>query len=412
MISRIILAALFIISSNVLFGQEEQDGIHFMDNQPWQEVLKQAKEQNKMIFMDCYTVWCGPCKVLAKEIFSQKKVGDFFNAHFVNVKYDMEKGDGKMLQKKYEKYIIGYPSMLLINSDGEVIHQMAGFHVADELIAGMKGGLEGKTLFVLREKYERGERDFETVRDYVDALNGAFLRGPIKKIVTDYVETIPVEKLLDPAIWKLVGAYITDPETDAYEFILNQIEKFQFQLNVDRYKLERQLKSGMVQVMKELTKKTICVNDIDSLDVLRAKIERFRGMLQTNIVKGFPTLLCELEIINSRLDNDVDMMSKLLDFGNRLNLLKNESRFVVNSYRYIATQTKNKNKLNQILNLLIELQEEQNKSTAKLLNYNYYDVIAFVYEKLGQKKNAEKAMLDYEQLEKVRSEEVHSIIKK
>ena len=68
--------------------------------------------------------------------------------------------------------------------------------------------------------------------------------------------------------------------------------------------------------------------------------------------------------------------------------------------------------MNQILNLLIELQEEQNKSTAKLLNYNYYDVIAFVYEKLGQKKNAEKAMLDYEQLEKVRSEEVHSIIKK
>ena len=183
----------------------------------------------------------------------------------------------------------------------------------------------------------------------------------------------------------------SDLETDAYEFILNQIEKFQFQLNVDRYKLERQLKSGMVQVMKELTKKTICVNDIDSLDLLRAKIERFRGMLQTNIVKGFPTLLCELEIINSRLDNDVDMMSKLLDFGNRLNLLKNESRFVVNSYRYIATQTKNKNKLNQILNLLIELQEEQNKSTAKLLNYNYYDVIAFVYEKLGQKKNAEKA---------------------
>ena len=94
MISRKILAALFIISSNVLFGQEDQDGIHFMDNPTWQEVLKQAKEQNKMIFMDCYTVWCGPCKVLAKEIFSQKKVGDFFNAHFVNVKYDMEKGDG------------------------------------------------------------------------------------------------------------------------------------------------------------------------------------------------------------------------------------------------------------------------------------------------------------------------------
>ena len=64
-----------------VFAQNEgQEGIVFMENQPWSEVLQKAKEQNRLIFMDCYTVWCGPCKGLAKDIFPQKKVGDFFNA--------------------------------------------------------------------------------------------------------------------------------------------------------------------------------------------------------------------------------------------------------------------------------------------------------------------------------------------
>ena len=59
------------------------------------EALEQAKAQGKMVFMDCYTTWCGPCKMMTEEVFPQKEAGDFFNAHFVNVKFDMEKGEGK-----------------------------------------------------------------------------------------------------------------------------------------------------------------------------------------------------------------------------------------------------------------------------------------------------------------------------
>ena len=55
------------------------------------EALEAAKSENKLVFMDCYTSWCGPCKALAKDIFTRKDVGDFFNANFINVKYDMEK---------------------------------------------------------------------------------------------------------------------------------------------------------------------------------------------------------------------------------------------------------------------------------------------------------------------------------
>ena len=81
--------------NTTLSAQETTKGISFHDNKPWKEILQLAKKENKLIFMDCYTSWCGPCKALAKNVFTQEKVGDFFNPRFINVKYDMEKGDGK-----------------------------------------------------------------------------------------------------------------------------------------------------------------------------------------------------------------------------------------------------------------------------------------------------------------------------
>ena len=59
------------------------------------EALEQAKVQGKMVFVDCYTTWCGPCKMMAQEVFSREDVGQFMNTRFVNVKLDMEKGEGR-----------------------------------------------------------------------------------------------------------------------------------------------------------------------------------------------------------------------------------------------------------------------------------------------------------------------------
>ena len=63
----------------------------------WEKILKQAKKEKKLIFVDCYTSWCGPCKMLAKNVFTQDKVADFYNTEFVCVKMDMEKGEGPAL---------------------------------------------------------------------------------------------------------------------------------------------------------------------------------------------------------------------------------------------------------------------------------------------------------------------------
>ena len=59
-----------------------QDGIEFFKG-TWEEALAEAKAQDKIIFMDAYAVWCGPCKRMAATVFTDKKVGKFYNENFI-----------------------------------------------------------------------------------------------------------------------------------------------------------------------------------------------------------------------------------------------------------------------------------------------------------------------------------------
>ena len=77
------------------------------------EALEAAKSDNKLVFMDCYTSWCCPCKLMASKEFVQEKAGEYFNPRFVSVKIDMEKGEGVELRKRYDGN--AYPTLLVLN---------------------------------------------------------------------------------------------------------------------------------------------------------------------------------------------------------------------------------------------------------------------------------------------------------
>ena len=117
------------------FSQQEA-GIHFIEGEKWNEVLKMAQEQNKYIFMDCYTSWCGPCKALSKDIFTLEEVGDFFNARFVNVKYDMEKGEGIALRKKFD--VNAFPTMFILDAEGNIVGKLQGARDTDIFLKELK----------------------------------------------------------------------------------------------------------------------------------------------------------------------------------------------------------------------------------------------------------------------------------
>lgn len=119
-------------SSSKLEAMPAETGIKFQ-KLSLSEAKDLAKKSNKLVFIDCYTTWCGPCKVLDSKIFSQEKVGSVFNSKFINIKLDMEKdADGKKVASAYR--VNSYPTMLFIDKDGTLKKRAIGMKTAEELI--------------------------------------------------------------------------------------------------------------------------------------------------------------------------------------------------------------------------------------------------------------------------------------
>ncbi len=110
---------------------KKETGIEFHQGS-WREALEKAKQEKKPIFLDVYATWCGPCKMLKARTFPNDKVGEFYNANFINVTVDGEKGEGLELARKYK--VRGYPTLLYIDSDGKVIAQTSGYRNPKQFI--------------------------------------------------------------------------------------------------------------------------------------------------------------------------------------------------------------------------------------------------------------------------------------
>ena len=162
--------------------------IEFRDG-TWQEITEQARKEKKMIFVDCYTSWCGPCKMLAKNIFTQDSVADFYNGNFVCFQIDMEKGEGPELAKKYS--VAAFPTLLYIDAQGELKHCVVGYQQAGELIQNGRNALIGQnTLPDFQKRYEAGERDPEFVKEYIEVLYKAYRPRLQREVATEYINTL------------------------------------------------------------------------------------------------------------------------------------------------------------------------------------------------------------------------------
>ncbi|WP_188228434.1 thioredoxin family protein [Aestuariibaculum sediminum] len=95
------------------------------------EALTKAKAENKLVFIDFYTVWCGPCKKMAREIFPLSTVGELYNNNFINLKLDAEK-EGEAVAKQYN--VTGYPTLLYLDAEGKVLLEDTAFKHEDTFI--------------------------------------------------------------------------------------------------------------------------------------------------------------------------------------------------------------------------------------------------------------------------------------
>lgn len=158
----------------------------------WEEVKEKAAKENKPIFVDAYTTWCGPCKWMAKNIFSQEQVGVYMKQNFIAYKMDMEKGEGPDFAKKNN--VVAYPTLLYFDAEGKMIHKGIGARDADGLIELCNDALDpAKQLASFIKKYEKGARDKDFLVTYLGVLSdcGEDMEAPFN---TYWEKTSDVEK--------------------------------------------------------------------------------------------------------------------------------------------------------------------------------------------------------------------------
>lgn len=157
------LITLLLVSSVIA-----QEGVHFQHGLSWKEVVALATKENKYIMVDCYTTWCGPCKLMTTQIFPQKAAGDFFNAGFISTKLQLDKtnkdladiraqyADAAMFEKDYKIFV--YPTFLFFTPKGELVHRSVGSGTVEEIInEGKNATNPNKAFYTLQKEYNTGK---------------------------------------------------------------------------------------------------------------------------------------------------------------------------------------------------------------------------------------------------------------
>lgn len=175
------LVSLFMVFAVAISAQ----GINF-ENTDFQTVLDKAKAENKLVFLDAYTTWCGPCKWMSKNVFTDAEVGAYYNDKFVNVKIDMEKGEGLDIATRYE--VNAYPSLLFIDGNGDLVHKSMGSRPADDFLdLGHAAYDPNRQVVTMKKRFDNGERSSAFLKMYTDALTSAGMKnfGEVAQLYMD-----------------------------------------------------------------------------------------------------------------------------------------------------------------------------------------------------------------------------------
>ncbi|MGB1248384.1 MAG: thioredoxin family protein [Chitinophagales bacterium] len=125
----IMIIAVLCTISQTAFAKGE-DGVQFMTGS-WKKVLKKAKKENKPIFVDVYADWCGPCKMMDKEVFSLEEMGDFLNENFICYKLDADDTEHEWRLLEFE--VESLPTFVFVDSEGNFIKNYKGTTTASRL---------------------------------------------------------------------------------------------------------------------------------------------------------------------------------------------------------------------------------------------------------------------------------------
>ena len=198
-------------------------------------VYEKAKKENKLIFVDAYTSWCGPCKWMAKNVFTNDTVADYFNTTFVNYKLDMEKGEGIAFA---QTFTVGcYPSLLFIDGTGKLVHRGAGGLSPQPFIEFAAHALSpDKSFSAQMAEFDKTGLTEKNVIDYISLVSSCCL-NPREK-VNIYIKSIKEEDYIKRNNWILIRDYAYDQDSREIKYFFKNYAEFEKKYGTDTVELK------------------------------------------------------------------------------------------------------------------------------------------------------------------------------
>jgi thioredoxin-related protein len=325
------------------------------------DALTKAKEMKLPVFVDAYAVWCGPCKRMDKEVFTEKNVADYFNSHYVSIKIDMEQGEGPSLSEIYG--VRAYPTFLFLNENGEAIHKIVGFYRAAEFLEAAKVASDPeKQIATFNKKYAAGERSPEFLMEYFNLL----------------------EDVYDPASAEVLDQYLSALESwdtpEARYLVFNAIELTEgsywehFVSNKDIYLQEQGLEAFEAKIFSAVLLKQVFDQE--------PQMEQAEQIFVDMLPERAHLLMLELKMdMYKRNGNHEDFARVAIE---RHLAEPIENPYLLNNIAWELYATSNNKKQ---LKQAIAMAETSVKATPL---YSNLDTLSALYQKMGKKKQARK----------------------
>lgn len=264
----------YIILVGIIFScaQEKKELPKAIDfrNGTFKELLAVAEKEDKLIFIDCYTSWCAPCKWMDKNVFVNENVYSFYNSTFINYKIDMEKGEGPELAKKYQ--VSSYPTYLFINSKGDLVHKSTSRMSVEEFITVGENAIDPSKAFgILTAKYEQNKMSNDEMLNYAISLQKMRI-NKADEVLDKLMLKVDDEWLLSFSGWKLIESFVFDENSKLFN-VLNSNKEYFISITNKKtvYKVYQRILQRKMYASTNEQNETLFFQQLDSLKKLTDK---------------------------------------------------------------------------------------------------------------------------------------------
>lgn len=369
------------------FGNVFAQGIQFLQDEPLDKVISLAKQQHKIIFIDGYTKSCVPCKELDKKVFPLKEAGDYFNSNFISVKYDLEEPEGEKVRARYKDVITGFPSLILLDTNGKMIHKIGGYHEADSLINKMKAALNGTSLSAMRARLQAGEKSVAFMRSYKKIMDDGFLREENEEVSIKILNSLTDEEMLDPEMWQLTGRAVTDPYSAIFGRVVKNYWIFWQKKTTDLGTLEFQLRTAIQNAADEIVKPEEKDNKITLKRDPKKQTILLEYLNNPDRFKHTETIRALFYVHDLALAAKWNDLVIALNSYHHIGAMGNSTNLLYQYIQYMMQSCKDKKALLAAAHFL----ESLPKTKLAVMDYDdNYSTLIKLYEQVGNKLAAEK----------------------